>query len=99
MTLNRSNPPNEANQDNSLVYVLEADKALPLQFFVEIYEWVVSGRSKVVKHPMVTFDIMKICDDTDLVTNLDTKQKRLTEVSLCCRGIPRIYWLRRLDLN
>jgi hypothetical protein len=27
------------------------------------------------------------------------KQKRPTEVSLCCRGIPRVYWLRRLDLN
>ena len=30
---------------------------------------------------------------------LGYKQKRLTEVSLCCRGNPRIYWLRRLDLN
>ena len=43
--------------------------------------------------PMVMNAIYVFCDDTDLVTNLDTKQKRLTEVSLCCRGIPRIYWL------
>jgi hypothetical protein len=30
---------------------------------------------------------------------LGYKQKWPTEVSHCCRGIPRIYWLRRLDLN
>ena len=31
--------------------------------------------------------------------NLGQKQKWPTKVSHYCRGIPRIYWLRRLDLN
>ena len=30
---------------------------------------------------------------------LGAQQKRLTEVSLYCRGTPRIYWLREKDLN
>ena len=48
---------------------------------------------------MVTGRLKNSCDDTDLVTNLDTKQKWPTEVSHCCYELPRIYWLREKDLN
>ena len=53
----------------------------------------------LVTRPMVTVHFMNSCDDTDLVTNLDTIQKRPTEVSPCCYELPRIYWLREKDLN
>ena len=48
---------------------------------------------------MVANQLMHFCDDTDLVTNLDTIQKWPTEVSHYCYGKPRIDWLREKDLN
>lgn len=41
-------------------------------------------------YPMVIVARFIFCDDTELVTNLVTKQKRPTEVGPCCRGIPRL---------
>jgi hypothetical protein len=43
---------------------------------------------------MVNIKVREICDDTDLVTNLVTKQNANSKVGVYLRGKPRIYWLR-----
>ena len=43
---------------------------------------------------MVEVNLTESRDDTELVTDLDTKAKRQHKVGVYLWGKPRIYWLR-----
>ena len=52
------------------------------------------NRLRPATYPMVASKYIKVCDDTDLVTNLVTKAKRPHEVGVCYKPRRLGYWLR-----